>query len=64
MAAGIKGFVIDGCIRDKGEIAELIEKSSAISKMEEVQIADIASGKGLSKPWLDKKLEEIGCEYI
>lgn len=122
MAAGIKGFIIDGCIRDKDEIAEftdfpvyakgvtpngpykngpgeinvpvsvcgqvinpgdiligdgdgllvvkpeeaaeLIEKSSAISKMEEVQKADIASGKGLSKPWLDKKLEEIGCEYI
>lgn len=122
MAAGIKGFVIDGCIRDKDEIAEftdfpvyakgvtpngpykngpgeinvpvsvcgqvinpgdiligdgdgllvvkpeeaaeLIEKSSGISKMEEGQKADIASGKGLSKPWLDKKLEEIGCEYI
>lgn len=120
--AGIRGFVIDGCIRDIDEIsqftdfavyargvtpngpykngpgeinvpvsvcgqvinpgdilvgdgdgllvikpeeaAELIEKATAVSKMEEGQKADIASGKGLSKPWLDKKLEEIGVEYL
>lgn len=120
-AAGIKGFVIDGCVRDKTEIAqftdfpvyargvtpngpykngpgeinvpvsvcgqvinpgdiligdgdgllvvkpeeaaELAEKARKISIMEEGQKADIASGKGLSKPWLDKKLAEIGVEY-
>lgn len=121
-AAGIRGFVVDGCIRDKDEIAEfkefsvfakgvtpngpykngpgeinvpvsvcgqvirpgdilvgdgdgllvihpeeaeeLAEKARAISEMEEGQKADIASGKGLSKPWLDVKLKEIGCEII
>lgn len=122
MKAGIKGFVIDGCIRDIDEIstfedfpvyakgvtpngpykngpgeinvpvavcgqvvrpgdiligdqdgllvvrpeeaAELQKKAAAINEMEDQQKADIASGKGLSKPWLDKKLDEIGCEYL
>lgn len=122
MAAGLKGFVVDGCIRDKDEIAEftdfpvyakgvtpngpykngpgeinvpvsvcgqvicpgdiligdgdgllvvkpeeaeeLIKKATAVSKVEVVQKADIASGKGLSKPWLDKKLEELECEIF
>lgn len=122
MAAGIAGFIVDGCIRDKDEIgeftdfpvyargvtpngpykngpgeinvpvcvcgqvinpgdilvgdgdgvivirpeeaAELAAKAKAVSDSEVVQKADIASGKGLSKPWLDKKLEEIGCEFF
>lgn len=122
IAAGLKGFVIDGCIRDKDEIAEftdfsvyakgvtpngpykngpgeinvpvsvcgqvicpgdiligdgdgllvvkpeeaeeLIKKATAVSKVEAGQKADIASGKGLAKPWLDKKLEELECEIF
>lgn len=122
MAAGIRGFIVDGCIRDKDEIAEftdfavyakgvtpngpykngpgeinvpvavcgqvirpgdilvgdgdgvlvihpeeaaeLAQKAKKISIMEDGQKADIASGKGLSKPWLDKKLEELGCEIL
>lgn len=122
MAAGLKGFVIDGCIRDKDEIAEftdfpvyakgvtpngpykngpgeinvpvsvcgqvicpgdiligdgdgllvvkpeeaeeLIKKATAISAAEAIQKADIASGKGLSKPWLDTKLKELECEIF
>ncbi len=122
IAAGIKGFVVDGCIRDKDEIgeftnfsvyatgvtpngpykngpgeinvpvsvcgqvicpgdiligdsdgvvvikpeeaAELAQKAKAVSEMEVQQKADIVSGKGLQKPWLDEKLKELGCEII
>lgn len=120
--AGLNGFVIDGCIRDKDEIGEftdfpvyatgvtpngpykngpgeinvpvsvcgqvicpgdilvgdgdgllvikpeeaedLLAKAIAITKLEARQKADICSGKGLSKPWLDAKLKELGCEMI
>ncbi|MGL5436216.1 MAG: RraA family protein [Lachnospiraceae bacterium] len=122
IAAGIKGFIVDGCIRDKDEIgeftnfsvyatgvtpngpykngpgeinvpvsvcgqvicpgdilvgdgdgvvvikpeeaAELARKAKAVSEMEVQQKADILSGKGLQKPWLDEKLKELGCEII
>lgn len=122
IAAGIKGFIVDGCIRDKDEIAEftnfsvyatgvtpngpykngpgeinvpvsvcgqvicpgdiligdgdgivvikpeeaeeLARKARAVSEMETQQKADILSGKGLSKPWLDEKLKELGCEFL
>lgn len=120
--AGLKGFVIDGCVRDKDEIAaftdfpvfckgvtpngpykngpgemnvpvsvcgqiicpgdiligdgdgllvikpeeapQLAAAAKKVSAMEEEQKADIAGGKALVKPWLDKKLAEIGIEYM
>ena len=122
MAAGLGGFVVDGCIRDKNEIGEftdfpvyatgvtsngpykngpgeinvpvsvcgqvicpgdiligdgdgllvikpeeaeeLLKKARAVVAMEDQQKADIRSGKGLQKPWLDEKLKELGCEFF
>lgn len=121
-AAGLKGFIIDGCIRDKDEIAtytdfpvyakgvtpngpykngpgeinvpvsvcgqvicpgdilvgdgdglivirpeeaeELCRKAKEVNLMEDGQKADIAAGKTLAKPWLDKILDNINCEYL
>ncbi len=46
------------------EAAELQEKAKAVFDMETQQKADIESGKGLSKPWLDAKLKELNCEIF
>lgn len=55
----------DGLIVIKPEeAAELAEKARKVSEAEVVQKADIASGKGLSKPWIATKSEELGCEFF
>ena len=122
MKSGLKGFIIDGCIRDIDEIStfsdfpvyakgitangpykngpgeinvpvtvcgqiicpgdilvgdqdglvvikpdeakELAEKAWAVNKAEDQQINDIHTGKTLSKPWLDKKIAELGYEIF
>lgn len=46
------------------EAAELAKKARAVSELEAQQKADIVSGKGLQKPWLDAKLKELGCEIL
>lgn len=46
------------------EAAELAAKAKAVFDMETQQKADIESGKGLSKPWLDAKLKELNCEIF
>ena len=120
--AGIRGFIIDGCIRDIDEIStytdfsvyakgvtpngpykngpgeinvpvcvsgqiicpgdilvgdgdglivikpeeaeELSQKAKAINVMEDGQKDDIANNRTLQKPWLDKILSNLNCEYL
>lgn len=122
ISKGLAGFLIDGCIRDASEIAEiddfpvyakgvtpngpykngpgeigfpvsfggqvicpgdilvgdgdsvlvikpeeaeeLVKKAKKVTEGERVQFADIASGKGLNRVWVDEFLEKIGVEYI
>lgn len=55
----------DGVLVIKPEEAkELAEKAAAVHKLEEEQINNIHTGKGLSKPWLDQKLAELNCDII
>lgn len=46
------------------EAAELAEKAKKVTASETVQFADIASGKGLNRAWVDEYLEKIGVEYV
>jgi regulator of RNase E activity RraA len=46
------------------EAEELVKKAKKVTEGERVQFADIASGKGLNRVWVDEFLEKIGVEYI
>ncbi len=46
------------------EAKELVKKAKKVTEGERVQFADIASGKGLNRVWVDEFLEKIGVEYI
>ncbi|MDD3229467.1 MAG: RraA family protein [Oscillospiraceae bacterium] len=119
---GLAGFIIDGCVRDRDELAAftdfpvyargiipngpykngpgeinfpvsvgnqvicpgdiligdgdsflvikpedaeaLAHQAAAVHKKEEGQLADIRSGKGFPRPFVDQILEQIGVEYV
>lgn len=119
---GLAGFIIDGCVRDRDELAEFTDfpiyakgvvpngpykngpgeinfpvcvggqvinpgdilvgdgdsvvvikpedaervakEAAAVQKKEQGQIADILSGKGFPRPFVDQILEQIGVEYV
>ena len=55
----------DGLVFIRPEDApELLEKVKAYHKNEEVILESIASGVGLDRAWVEKALEEKGCEFI
>ena len=119
---GIAGFIIDGCVRDRDELArftdfpvyakgvtpngpykngpgdinfpvslggqvicpgdilvgdgdsvlvikpedaeELAKAAAKVQIKEAGQLADIRSGKGFSRPFVDQMLEQLGVEYV
>jgi regulator of RNase E activity RraA len=46
------------------EAKALAESAKKVTASETVQFADIASGKGLNRDWIDQTLEKIGVEYV
>ena len=46
------------------EAEKLAKEAAAVHKKEEGQLADINSGKGFNRPFVDKVLEQIGVEYV
>lgn len=55
----------DGIIFIRPEDAEeLIEKTEAVFKMENGIMETMEKDGTYIRPWVDKKLEELGCEYL
>ena len=55
----------DGIIFIRLEDAEeLIEKTEAVFKMENGIMETMEKDGTYIRPWVDKKLEELGCEYL
>lgn len=55
----------DSVLVVKPEDAERVAKeAAAVQKKEQGQIADILSGKGFPRSFVDQVLEQIGVEYV
>ena len=46
-----------------GEAAAISQEARAVFVREENLIAEIKAGKGMSRPWMDKTLDEKGCVF-